>query len=99
MMRPTVLKSNKILYTASEGVSLADYISNGISEKDFYIIFAQVMEVLKKLSYHNLKLNSLVLDISYAFINKDTKIVSFLYQPIKSNHNNTLIFPFLYSLI
>lgn len=48
LMRPKVIGNKKLEYFAPGDISLSSYIKSGLSKNDFYLIFAQFVECLKK---------------------------------------------------
>lgn len=98
LMRPRVVKKNKIIYSAPNGVTLQKHLRSGISKNDFFLVFAQIIEATKKVERNGFNINNLVLNLQYTFINEMTKEVHFIYQPIVSQNIATNIFSFLYDL-
>ena len=98
LMRPKVIKNNKIEYHAPGTLTLSKYIKSGITKNEFYLIFAQLVECLKKIEWNGLNINNLVLDTNYIFFNKVTEEVQFIYQPIENIQNTNNVFSFIYDL-
>lgn len=98
LMRPKVIGNKKLEYLAPGNVSLSAYIKSGLSKNDFYLIFAQFVECLKKVEWNDFNINNLVLDTDYIFFNQVTREVQFIYQPIENTHNTNNIFTFIYDL-
>lgn len=98
LMRPKVIKNNKIEYHAPGTLTLSKFIKSGITKKEFYLIFAQLVECLKKIEWNGLNINNLVLDTNYIFFNKVTEEVQFIYQPIENIQNTNNVFSFIYDL-
>lgn len=99
LMRPTVLGDKKINYVAPEGILLEEYLKREISKNDFFLVFAQINEVIKKVERYGFLLQNMLLDTKYVFINERTREAYFVYQPIIGNRNNSSIFTFLCELI
>lgn len=99
LMRPNVKSSRVIEYTAPGNVELFLYLQSGLSKNDFFVVFAQFIECLKKLERNFLRAENLVLDTKYVFFNRVTKKVQFIYQPIYNNTQKVNVFIFMYKLI
>lgn len=99
LMRPVVEGERKITYHAPIGVPLGKFLKEGVSKNDFFLILAQISEVIKKIENHNLNINNLITDMQYVFINELTKELQFVYQPILGQVSTVNIFEFLYGII
>lgn len=99
LMRPKVEGAKKISYIAPNGIGLKKYLQKGISKNDFFLVFAQIIEVTKRIDRYGLNINNLVLNLQYTFINELTKELYFIYQPISSKNIYTSIFSYLYDVI
>ena len=98
IMKPTVEGSRKISYLSPAGVTLEEYLGSGISKNDFFLIFAQILEVIKSVDRNSFNINNLVMNLKYTFINKQTKEVHFIYQPIMSQRISANLASFLYDV-
>lgn len=98
IMKPTVEGSRKISYLSPAGVTLEEYLGSGISKNDFFLIFAQILEVVKSVDRNSFNINNLVMNLKYTFINKQTKEVHFIYQPIMSQRISANLASFLYDV-
>lgn len=98
IMKPTVEGSRKISYLSPAGVTLEEYLGSGISKNDFFLIFAQILEVIKSVDRNSFNINNLVMSLKYTFINKQTKEVHFIYQPIMSQKISSNLASFLYDV-
>jgi len=98
IMKPTVEGEKKISYLAPSGVALEEYLSSGISKNDFFLVFAQILEVTKSIDRNSFNINNLVMNLKYVFINKLTKEVHFIYQPISSQKISSSLASFLYTV-
>lgn len=98
-MRPIADGDKRILYSAPTGVVLQTYLCGQISKYDFFTVIAQIVEATKKVERYGFNINNLVLNIQYVFINKTTKELHFIYQPIMSQKISSSIFSFLYDVI
>lgn len=98
IMKPTVEGSRKISYLSPAGVTLEEYLGSGISKNDFFLIFAQILEVIKSVDRNSFNINNLVMNLKYIFINKQTKEVHFIYQPIMSQKISSNLASFLYDV-
>lgn len=95
IMKPTLLKKNKLSYLSPRGYTLRQFLQSGITVNDFYLIFAQIVEVLKGIDKSRLNFNNLVADIDYAFYNVNTKEIHMIYQPIFSQQPPKNILQFI----
>lgn len=98
-MRPNWQGGRKIVYTSPDGVTLKKYLERGISKNEFFLVFAQIIEVTKKIDRNGFNINNLVLNPNYIFVNEMTREVNFLYQPFISQNVSVNIFSFLYDVI
>lgn len=98
LMKPTVEGDRKISYLAPTGVTLEEYLSSGISKNDFFLIFAQILEVTKSVDRNSFNINNLVMNLKYVLINKLTKEIHFIYQPILSQKISSNLASFLYTV-
>ncbi len=98
-MRPVPEKGRKISYLAPIGVPLNKYLQKGLSKNDFFMVFAQIVEGIRKIEKNALHLNNLVLNMKYIIVNKSTKELYFIYQPIISQAEAVNLFSFMYDVI
>lgn len=99
LMRPKVNGSKKIEYLAPGNATLFSYLQSGLSKNDFFVVFAQFIECLKKIERNSFNVNNLVLNTKYIFFNNITKEVQFIYQPIiNSSISSVNVFSFIYEL-
>lgn len=98
IMKPTVEGSRKISYLSPAGVTLEEYLGSGISKNDFFLVFAQILEVVKSVDRNSFNINNLVMNLKYTFINKQTKEIHFIYQPIMSQRISANLASFLYDV-
>ncbi len=98
IMKPTVEGNRKISYLSPAGVTLEEYLGSGISKNDFFLVFAQILEVVKSVDRNSFNINNLVMNLKYTFINKQTKEVHFIYQPIMSQKISSNLASFLYDV-
>lgn len=101
LMRPVVRNYKKIDYTAPIGIYLKNFLQNGITQYDFFLVIAQIAEAINKIEYNEFSYDNLLLDIDYIFINERTKEIHFVYQPImylipKESSN---VFSLLYQIV
>lgn len=99
LMKPSLKGQRKIEYRAPAGTSLMSYLKSGLRKNDFYIVFAQFIECIKKIERYDFNINNLVLDINYVFYNLMTKEVQFIYQPISNCETQNNIFAFIYGML
>ena len=98
LMKPSVSGKKGIEYTAPGNISLFDFLHSGITQNDFFVVFAQYIECIKKIERNGFNANNLVLDTRFIFYNTVTKEVQFIYQPLENSPNRANIFSFIYSL-
>lgn len=99
LMRPKVNGNRKIEYLAPGNTTLFSYLQSGLSKNDFFVVFAQFIECLKKVERNSFNVNNLVLNTKYIFFNNITKEVQFIYQPItNSSISSANVFSFIYEL-
>ena len=98
IMKPTIDGERKLCYLAPIGVTLEEYLGSGISKNDFFLVFAQILEVTKSVDRNSFNINNLVMNLKYVFVNKATKEVHFIYQPITSQKISSNLASFLYSV-
>lgn len=98
LMRPKVTGNKKIEYIAPGNICLSEYLTSGLSKNDFFIVFAQFIECLKKVERNSFEVNNLVLNMKYIFFNNITKEVQFIYQPLINNDSSINVFSFIYEL-
>ena len=82
LMKPKQLSPRKIEYLSTSGVALRLFLRNQISLNDFYLVFAQVVEIAKVVYKNSLNLVNLIYNLDYSFINTHTNEVHMIYQPI-----------------
>lgn len=98
-MRPKISSKRKIEYSAPGNISLFSYLQSGISKKEFYVVFAQFIECVKKIERYGFNINNLVMDTKYTFYNQMTREVQFLYQPIMNGNAQNNIFSYAYEIM
>lgn len=98
LMRPKTDGPKKIEYLAPGDTNLSAYLKSGLTKNDFFVVFAQFVECLKKIEWNGFNINNLVLDTEYIFFNTVTKEVQFIYQPIEFSQNTNNIYLFIYQL-
>ena len=99
LMRPKVNSDRKIEYLAPGNTTLFSYLQSGLSKNDFFVVFAQFIECLKKIERNSFDVKNLVLNTKYIFFNNITKEVQFIYQPITNNSVSSVnVFSFIYEL-
>ena len=98
IMKPTIEGERKLCYLAPIGITLEEYLGSGISKNDFFLVFAQILEVTKSVDRNSFNINNLVMNLKYVFVNKATKEVHFIYQPITSQKISSNLASFLYSV-
>lgn len=97
--RPKIVKNNKLEYLIPGNITLNEFIRSGITKNDFYVIFAQIIECIKKAERNSFNINNFIFDSRYIFFNKVTKEVQFIYIPIVNGSRKVNIFSFIYELL
>lgn len=85
LMKPFVTGTRKIQYSVPGGVSLHTYLKKGLNKDSFFVVFAQIVEMTKKVKFNGLSLDNLYLALNCTFINEETEELYFTYLPIKGN--------------
>lgn len=98
LMKPTVSKLNRITYLSPNGLTLKSYLANSITINDFFLIYAQVLEVIKSVERNSFNINNLIMNLNFAFVNERTKELHMVYQPIRTQVISTNIASFLYDI-
>lgn len=98
LMKPTVSKLNRITYLSPNGLTLKNYLANSITINDFFLIFAQVLEVIKSIERNSFNINNLIMNMNYSFVNEKTKELHMVYQPIRTQVISTNVASFLYDI-
>lgn len=98
LMRPKETGKRKIEYLAPGNVTLFTYLQSGITKDDFFVVFAQLVECIKKIERNGLNINNLVMNTKYTFYNQVTREVQFLYQPIENPQQQNNIFSYIYEI-
>lgn len=98
-MRPTVEGERKLSYLAPLCLPLHKYLQKGLTKNDFFLVFQQILEVVKKIERHSFNINNLILNMKYIFVNENTKELYFIYQPIIGQPEPTNLFSFVYDVI
>ena len=98
LMKPTVSKLNRITYLSPNGLSLKHYLANGITVDEFFLVFAQVLEVIKSVERNSFNINNLIMNLNFAFVNEKTKELHMVYQPIRTQVISTSLASFLYDI-
>ncbi|MCI5515604.1 MAG: FHA domain-containing protein [Oscillospiraceae bacterium] len=99
LMRPKIEGDKKIDYNAPASIVLTDYLHSGITKNDFFVVFAQFVECLKKIQWNKFSPSNLVLDTNLIFFNTYTKEVQFVYQPIFSCESHNNLYFFIYDMV
>ena len=94
LVRPNV-DGNKITYTVPGNMTLREYLKTGIDKKAFFVIIAQIIEITKKIEKYGLNINNLVLNLQYVYVNKMTKELHFIYQPVTNKEVSISIYAFV----
>lgn len=99
IMQPQIVEKNRIVYVAPNGIKLKKYLKRGLSKQEFFQVFVQLLEVIRKIQCNSLDIKNLVLDLEYTFINENTKEIQVIYQPLISQQVMVSIFPYLYDVM
>ena len=90
-LKPKVIKKGVIEYTGPVGVSLYERLKKPISKRDFLFIMEQVVVAVQKIESNHLRIQNIVWDLNYTFVNEVTKELQLLYVPSgKSAEGNGL---------
>lgn len=100
-MRFSIKGKRKIVYTSVSGITLSEYLKQGLLKQDIFLILAQINELVKKIEMYGLNGGNVVWDLQYTFINEYTKEVHFIYQPFIRviNYGMSDIFTFIHKMI
>jgi len=98
-MRPAVESERKVSYLAPMGLPLHKYLQKGLTKNDFFLVFMQIVEVVRKIEKNSFNINNLILNMKYVFVNEFTKELYFIYQPITTQATPTNLFSFIYDVI
>lgn len=85
LMKPIIKGSRRIEYTVPGGIPLSSYLKGGLDKDSFFMVFAQIVEMIKKVEINELSLQHLYLDLNCTFINENTKELYFMYAPVNIN--------------
>ncbi len=99
IMRPTVEDKKKLLYIGAVGVPLIKFIGKKVNRAQFFMIVAEIAEVMKKTTANNLRPENLVFDTENIIINPRTGDLFFIYQPVNGAERNIGFIPFLRQLV
>ncbi len=98
LMKPTFSAFNRITYLSPNGVTLKKYLANSITVSEFFLLFAQVIEIIKSVERNSFNINNLVMNMEYSFVNEKTKELHMVYQPLKSSFALSNVAAFLYDI-
>ena len=88
-------EGKKLTYTVPADITLQDYLKSGIGKKEFFVVIAQIIEVTKRIEKYGLNINNLVLNLPYVYMNRMTKEINFIYQPVINKEVSTSIYAFV----
>lgn len=98
LIRPKMDGKKKLSYQAPCGSTLQSYLQRGISRDDFFLILAQIIEITKKTKQYGFRMENLLLELRYTFINESTRELYLIYQPIFSSNFWNSIFSYLHEI-
>lgn len=98
LMSPDVSGSKLINYKGPAGEPINKFLKSDVTISDFFTVFVQILEVIKAVERNGLNTNNLIFNQKYVFVNRTTKEVNFIYQPIISSNVSLNIFAFLYDV-
>ena len=98
LMKPIVSKLNRITYLSPNGLTLKSYLANSITINDFFLLYAQVLEVIKSVERNSFNINNLIMNLNFAFVNEKTKELHMVYQPIRTQVISSNVASFLYDI-
>lgn len=77
------IRKSELLYEVTDYLPLAEYISVAINRERFINVIFSVLNIIKKLQNFMLPTSGLLLDIRYINVEPQTKMVRFIYAPVK----------------
>ncbi len=83
-MRPTVEDNKRLLYVGAQGMPIGRFLKNAVTKDQFFMIIAQIVEVVKTASHFCLNISSILFDPEYVIINNRTGELFFVYQNINN---------------
>lgn len=98
IMKPTVEGEKKLSYLSPGGIRLEAYLKKGITQNDFFLVIAQILEAVKSIGRNSFNINNLILNMKYVFVNEMTHELHFVYQPIYSSAISSDLASFLYDV-
>lgn len=75
---------NRIMlnYTGPTGIPLKEYLKRSLSKYNYFSVIAQILELVKKIDFLNLKYENVIKDINHIYINEITNELQFIYLPV-----------------
>lgn len=101
MMRITEIheKKKRIQYTVPQSIPLANYIKSGLDTQRFFLVVAQLLEIIKTCGANRLQTNNLVLNADYIFVSPASAELMFMYRPVRSQFGTVNYFDFFKSVV
>lgn len=79
-----IIKKKCVEYLGIPGMPLSEYLKEGISKHEFFLVMQQLASAGRQLWEKGFSIEHLVSDICYVYINKITKEVQLIYLPVLS---------------
>lgn len=95
MLRPVVLRKNLLIYSGPQAIPLCEYLRRTLTSYEFHYILSQIVCIERNLSANGLRVNNLIKDFRYTYINPYTNELSFIYLPLSSGASSVSILEFM----
>lgn len=82
--KPKVIKKRCIEYLGIPGMPLSEYLKEGVSKQEFFLVMQQLASAGRNLWEKGFSTENLVSDICHVYINKITKEMQLIYLPVLS---------------
>lgn len=79
----SMINKNILLYEVTDYLPLTDYIGVAINKERFINVIFSVINLMKKLQNFMLPTSGCLLDSNYVNVDPQTKMISFIYVPVK----------------
>ena len=83
-MRPRMDGNKTIILTGADGIPMASALKTKINKDRYFLIVAQLVEMLSSAQQYNLDLNKLILDPKFMLMNKQTGQIFIPYMTISN---------------
>ena len=88
-----------IEYSGAAAISLSERLRKNITMYDFFFIVEQIVNVVRNMKNNALKVNNIVWNMDYIFINETTREMQFMYMPIDGIAANVDINSFIENIV